>query len=73
MLVLQYCLWAESGWLPRSVRRKVAMLLAFIVGFLEKAYKNFFSKNFTLIRVDFLGVLFVEEGLGGGGVNHPSA
>ena len=48
------------------------MLLAFIVGFLEKAYKNFFSKNFTLIRVGFLGVLFVEEGLGGRGKSSPS-
>ena len=34
--VLQYCICVESGHLPMAVRRKVAMLRAFTVGFFRK-------------------------------------
>ena len=63
VMVLQYYLCAESGWLPRLVRRKVSILCAFTVGFF-KGYKSCFLllvafPGLILFTVASLNVLFM--------------
>ena len=57
MSVLQYCLCAESGWLPKLEKRKVAMPRAFTVGFRKFEELSFTSCGFARFNSHSFGQL----------------